>query len=339
MHQPNYPIPCLPSSTSFHVALIELFRLSIIFLCGFFIVISLLICSLISLYRSYRGNENREIPFTNRLKVSYVQLSTLGYASIAMFCIQSVDCIEIEGSYYLYNQAEVECFHQHWQIVVLVFIFIWVVPYPAVLYLGCRWLRSNDIAPNEFLTILSFPPTIFVFLVKKLYRGRTLNEWSDQMKTQQQNILNFLNEPFFESETKDGGRERTIWEPVLITRRLILIIVTTFIRSPVTKLYPAGFFLIIFIVHDYLMKPFVDKILNFIQSIAMSLLVCLVLMNTFWALSINVDILESEEYKILGQILLILELLILLLPALVFLGGLLVKLLRYLDKICLRRLD
>ena len=140
-------------------------------------------------------------------------------------------------------------------------------------------------------------------------------------------------------KTKDGQQKQTIWEPTLIARRLILIVVTTFIRSPLMKLYPVGFFLILFIFHDYETKPFADKRLNFIQSISISILVIMAFMNTFWALSINIDIVDSIEYFMFGKCLLILELILLLLPFIWALFGLLFKLCRYLYKSCLRKVD
>ena len=157
------------------------------------------------------------------------------------------------------------------------------------------------------------------------------------MLDERESILNCLNEPFRESKTKDDEQVRTIWEPVLITRRLLLIVITTFIRSPIMKLYPTGILLVLFTVHDYVAKPFKDPALNFVQLITMSCLGILVLFNMFWALSINIDIIENTDYYIFGEILLILELCLLLTPIFFVIFGAIFKLSKCVYKACLRK--
>ena len=193
--------------------------------------------------------------------------------------------------------------------------------------------------PNKYLLTLMFPLSLPVFWIRSYCIDQPISHWTDQQQEERNSILVLLNEPFREIETKDGNRERTIWEPVLIIRRLILVATTTFIRSPIMKLYPAGVLLIIFTMHDYLAKPFVEPVLNFVQMTSMSLLGTLVLFNMFWALSINIDILESPQYYIFGKLLLILELFILLAPIFLMVIGFVGKMGKALYKACLRKLD
>ena len=318
-----------------NVALIELFRLSVIF--GI-ILLTIILLIVLNLYRLYRKNQHQTSSFAVRLKVTLIQLLVIGYASITTFCIQSVDCVHIEGESYIFNQAHLKCF-QSWQIVIIFFIVIWVVPFPVVLYFGCKLLRSGKITPNKYLLMLMFPPLIPLYLIKSYCIDHPISQWTDQQKIERSSMLALLNEPFRESENKDGGVERTIWEPVLIIRRLILVVVTTLIRSPIMKLYPAGILLILFTVHDYIAKPFIEPILNFVQLISMSLLGTLVLFNMFWALSINIDILDSQQYYIFGKLLLILELCILLAPIFLMVIGFVGKIGKALYKPCLQKLD
>ncbi|XP_066922383.1 uncharacterized protein [Clytia hemisphaerica] len=318
------------------VAVMELFRLSVIFGVFFLIFAAMLVLKVI---RNYRKTQHLRSKFMTRLKVGYVQLMTFGYASIAVICIRSIDCIEIDGAYYIFYQAELECYHQPWQIFAMVVIAVWVIPFPIVLFVGSRSLRSWRITPNEFLLIQTFPPTALAIIIKNHCRDNRLNQWSEQMFNERKHILNYLNEPFRELETKDDRLERTVWEPVLILRRLILIVITTFIRSPIMKLYPTGIILVLFTIHDYVTKPFKDPTLNFVQLISMSCLGILVLFNMFWALSINIDVLGNTEFYFFGEILLVLELIMLLTPICLVMFGAIFKLGKCVYKACLRKLD
>ncbi|XP_066933214.1 uncharacterized protein [Clytia hemisphaerica] len=313
------------------IAAIELFRLSIVLSCIILIPVSLVAVSLV---RYHQENQYKTSPFVNRLKVSYVQILILGYASIATFCLQSVDCIEIDGGLWIFNQAEVACYQQ-WQIMVFVVICLWIVPFPFVLYFGCCWLRSKAITPNEMLVTLTFPPVVLLYKTRNWYLGQSQNVWPEQMTIEQSDISNFMNQPFRlninEVETSEQiicKSVKIVWEPVFVARRLILIISTTFIRSPIMKLYPTGFLLIMFSIHDYTVKPFVEKSLNFIQLMSMLLLITLAF-----------DIIDNSEYYLTGKILLFIELIILLSPIILVIVALFYRLFNYIYKLFLRKLD
>ena len=130
------------------------------------------------------------------------------------------------------------------------------------------------------------------------FRRQLVSELTEQMETEKKNILSILNEPFRTTKQDAGEDYRLIWEPVLISRRLILIASTTFLMSPIQKLYPAFSFLIIFTVHDYLVKPYVQKKLNFAQIVSMQLLVVLTFINTFWAYSNEIDLKDDTGESI-----------------------------------------
>ena len=104
---------------------------------------------------------------------------------------------------------------------------------------NCRYMRAYSISTNEFLMIVTFPPMAIYYMILRstcwaLRRGRyVVVNISIKERTR---ILSVVNEPF-RFATGDYDHERgvgqengaLISEPILIGRRLLLIVVTTLI--------------------------------------------------------------------------------------------------------------
>ena len=263
--------------------------------------------------------------FLCRLKGAYVNLMLLGYSTVAVFAFQSIHCISLgEGdeNTYLFLQASVQCY-QHWQVLMIIVITLWIAPFPFVLYTGCRNLHSRHVSPNQFIMIISFPPTC-PLLVWGVHRRLDLGERRDR---EREHILSVLNDPF-RREKKNAG-DILIWEHVLIGRRLVLMLTTTFILSPILRLYPVGLLLIMFTTHDHVMKPFTSNRMNLLQFISTLVLILLVMVNMFWALTNDVDLMKNQKYFILGEFFIYLESILLISPLIIPIGFLIFKMVKY----------
>jgi len=205
-----------------------------------------------------------KVPFLTRLKCTYIQLLLIGFSSFAVLSFQIVHCVDILGKKYLYIQATTECYNV-WQGFVILVIVVWVVPFCLSLYCGCRLLRKCRISPNQFLLIITFPPTTTYYLTKS-YLGKVEGDLTKSDAMDAKYLLRVVNEPFRDST--DGDR-KVEWEPVLIMRRLLLVVTSTFIISPVEKLYPIGFLLAVFLAHHMFTKPYKDARLNGAESISL----------------------------------------------------------------------
>ena len=233
------------------------------------------------------GQHKQQKTFMCRLKGGYVNLMLLGYSSVALFCLHSVHCVGLSdgtGKTYLFVQASVECY-QWWQQILIVTFVTCVAPFPITLYIGCRLLRSGRISSNKFLIILTLPPTVFAYGIwfwggcsSKVEIG---DKYRKQTKQEREHILSVLNEPFrrCKSQSDEDCSRALIWEPVLIGRRLVLVVITTFILSPILRLYPVGVMLLGFAVHDYLKKPYNSRDLNLLQFFSTLVLLLLLQVN------------------------------------------------------------
>ena len=84
--------------------------------------------------------------------------------------------------------------------------------------------------------------------------------------------------------------EPAFWSGVLICRRLILIIVFSFIQTPVLRLYLALIICIAYLVHHMYYQPYLNEASNIVETLSSSFLIVFCSMNLFFAYSYVSDI-------------------------------------------------
>ena len=252
-----------------------------------------------------------KLPFIVRIKSAYIQILLIGFASIGVLLFSMINCILINGEKYLYVQASVACY-TIWQKIIMVIIASWVVPFCFSLYISCYLLRNCKITPNQFIFISTVPPSILIYVMKsKLQRDNFSLSLKNAMLAKE--ILRVVNQPF---NNISGKPFKIQWESVLILRRLLLIIVNTFLISPFEKLYPIGFLLVLYLIHHMVVQPYKDFSLNIVEGVSLASLGFLTLLNNFWAFSDEIDITHNPSFMMIGHIFIIVELVILLIPVL-----------------------
>ena len=312
---------------------VEIIRSGILIVCPFILLTKIMICSVYKQTKCYitpvqqiANNEpdssnvyciddNVPIyakpPFIVRLKNAYIQILLIGFASVSMLSFKLVNCIEIMGKRYLYMQATVQCYTE-WQIIIIEIIIVWVCPFWLSLYSSCYLLRDCKITPNEFLFINTFPPITFLFLLRSKIHNH--NSWlciKDAMVAKE--FLRVVNQPF---RNISGKPFKIQWASVLILRRLLLIIVSTFLTVPFNKLYPMGLLLVLYLIHHMIVQPYKDRVLNIAEGISLAAICFLTLLNTFWAFTDEIDISKNSFFITTGYVFVYTEIMILLCPVL-----------------------
>ena len=312
---------------------VEIIRSGILIVCPFILLTKIMICSVYKKTKSYitpvqqmANNEPdsshiyciddnvpnyAKLPFIVRVKKAYILLLLIGFASVSVLSFKLVNCIEIMGKKYLYMQATVQCYTE-WQIIVFGIIIVWVSPFWLSLYSSCYLLRDCKITPNEFLFINTFPPIIFVFLLRSKFHNH--NSWlciKDAMVAKE--FLRVVNQPF---RNISGKPFKIQWASVLILRRLFLIIVSAFLIVPFNKLYPMGLLLILYLIHHMIVQPYKNRVLNIAEGVSLAAICFLTLLNTFWAFTNEIDISKNSLFITTGYVFVYTELVILLCPIL-----------------------
>ena len=264
-----------------------------------------------------------KLPFIVRIKCAYIQLLLIGFASVAVLLFKMINCIDINGEKHLYIEASVICYTKL-QKMCIVIIASWVMPFCISLYISCYLLRNCKITPNQFIFINTFPPSLLIYTLNSKFRqaNPSLSMYNAMLANA---ILCVVNQPF---KNVSGKSFKIQWEPVLILRRLLLIIVNTFLISPFEKLYPIGFLLVLYLIHHMIVQPYKDVSLNIVEGVSLAALCFLTLLNNFWAFSDEIDITNNPLFSTSGYIFIYVELVILLIPLLTCFSFLLLTLVR-----------
>ena len=83
----------------------------------------------------------------------------------------------------------------------------------------------------------------------------------------------------------------------MIGRRLILIILRTFVLDPVSRPLIMTFFCVLFLLHHVLTHPFRDRMANTLETISLLSLVLLGIVNVFFASFLSLAVPLSDHFQ------------------------------------------
>lgn len=97
---------------------------------------------------------------------------------------------------------------------------------------------------------------------------------------------------------EEGGRKLSLsWESVMIGRRLILIVLKTFVTDPMPRLLIMSLFCFLSVVHHIMTQPFRDAIANTVETISLMFLVVLAVLNVFFASFISLAVPLNDHFS------------------------------------------
>lgn len=273
----------------------------------------------IYLIQLFKDDWNTEIVIhvSIRLKVATIRILQLAYATLTTTVMTLVSCVSIGGRRsVLLVDGSIACY-KWWQIATFVVVIGWVAPFPATLVYSLVHLKNNVITYREFILAWIFPlpyliwcfwrwydqtcrSTDHVDTARRVMEGDIV-ECETEMDQSIYEILYRIESPYkgtgnhlLENERREYENinipEPAFWSGVLIGRRLILIIVFTFIQAPVLRLYIALILCLAYLVHHLYYQPYLNTISNVVETVSSSILVVFCSMNLFFAYSYVSDL-------------------------------------------------
>ena len=268
-----------------------LFKMSFILYLLFLVLLTHFVIQLWNLWKRVTVKSKSITP---RLLPCGLRLILIGYATVtsALFCLLS--CVPLHDSEkVLFIDGSTKCY-QWWQIVITVIIILWVASFPVAMYMSPWLLNRRMISVRMFVVSLIFPCAAILYWLYiqicvsrkqsgyKIDNACPVSEEQDERNISQeelsQEILNVIEGPFRKS--KSSANYRLPWESVLLTRRLVLIVIRTFVLNIAVRLYLMLLFSILFLAHQVRVQPFSGTILNYAESASLLMLVLICGINT-----------------------------------------------------------
>ncbi len=215
------------------------------------------------------GEHKKEDTFLVRLSTGFMLCLLFTYQRLATSSFTLLNCVPVGDESVLFIDGSVQCY-QYWQLGVIAYAVCCIVPFCFVLTLGPGLLKDGYISlPSFFIAcILPFPFVIYWVTLRLVKRGKPVPEHPESFAAEAQAVYKVLQGPFKDNRNKYLGPE--CWAGVLIGRRLVLVLLFTFVNNSLIRVLSMLFVSFLVLLHHVHVQPYKDPRGNFAGSASVS---------------------------------------------------------------------
>ena len=234
----------------------------------------------------------KRVSLTQRFYVGYYIVMAFSYEKLSSIAFSLINCIKINGLSVLYIAGDIKCYTS-WQIFNIVFLVLWVIPFPLVVTVGYYLLKKKEISVWIFLVCITFPPLLVIFCF--IIRFCHFPVRTKLKRKKEQAIINDLQEIFEEPYRWNYFW----WESWTLYERLIVACITTYVIDPVVRLCALTPVILFFLWFHYWSKPFKYTMKILMQvDIGSYICLCLSLVVNMLRGIVYIYSLPSSQYPI-----------------------------------------
>ena len=278
----------------------------------------LMVCFFYVLHWGIQRFRGQKAPSVGPYVGSILQTLLLGYTTLATVSFRLLHCVPIGSEKRLYYDGNHVCF-QWWQYLLIAFVCTFVIPFVFVLLWGPHKLYDKTLSVGKFLLACLFPlPSLIYWLFISLCQGR--QNPVNEVSTPEQMSMNSVERVLYDSfkRPEEGGKLSLSWEGVMIGRRLIIVVINTFVIDPMPRLVIMSVLCFLFFLHHSFSEPFLDSIANTAETISLLFIVVLANMNVFFASFLSLAIEHEEAFSSWWKVFEVVEIIILCFVPVVF---------------------
>lgn len=256
------------------------------------------------------------LSLSNRIVVASFEVFLLNYALFANTILKLLNCVDINGDVLLYVQGDIRCY-QGWQYMLIVLVLIWVLPFCVFIFMLPGLLLYRGMQRDGLFLGCVFP---LLPLIREFLRINCFSNQSEQVQedTAYETYTGVNQEARLEDRCiedpalSDVFQNRTSpfseavnrrlyfsWEGAYILRRLVIVVLFTFIKDPIYKLYSILMMQVVFLLHHIHMKPYASNAMNHLETASLTTLVLINSMNLFSVYGYSHGIAEEGDKLIL----------------------------------------
>ena len=261
----------------------------------------------------------KEKPRLTHYAAVFMEVLLLGYERLAETSLTLLHCVSIGSRKWLFIDGNVPCL-QWWQYILLAYVAVFILPFTLILYWGSSKLYTSSIKASEFLAACVLPlPFLIYWLYQSIWhKGERHVPGSDQDVNK--DVLEIIHGPFRPPDTDNKGA--LYWESVLIARRLILLLIHTFITDALLRGVCISGACFLITVHHILKNPYKDQLANKSETLSLVVLTLIAVINlpkaTLFSLGVDMSTDASNGFY-LGMVMWFEVGALAFIPALVFL--------------------
>ena len=223
-----------------------------------------------------------EVTWNSRILATVVSLFLYTYQYIAEDAFILLNCVEVDGQSVMFHEGHIKCF-QPWQSAVVVLVCVYVIPFFLVLLFGPKLLEKKLISVAIFFIAFMFPLVLapyFIllyircintkpiqFAVKNDPKYDTVTTCCGKGEKVADDIVDVMSGPY-----KNNVMKGICWEGVINFRRLILVVLFTFINDRLIRQMSLAFVCFIILLVHIFTWPFKSAVANVAETVSLSLL-------------------------------------------------------------------
>ena len=194
--------------------------------------------------------------FQSRLATAFVLALLFTYQKLATTSFTLLNCVPVGDHSVLFIEGSVDCY-QVWQYGVIAYAGSCIVPFCIVLLIGPGLLKDGLISLPQFFCACIFPLPFLVYWVflRLMLKGQRPEE-TKPLSGEAQAVISILQGPFKESNNRLFGP--TCGAGVLIGRRLILVLLYTFVNDTLIRMLCMMLVCFIILLHHVHVLPYKD---------------------------------------------------------------------------------
>jgi len=239
----------------------------------------LMICFFYVLHCGIQRFRGQGAPSVGPYVGGILQTLLLGYTTLATVSFSLLRCVPIGSEKRLFYDGSHVCF-QWWQYILVGFVCTFVIPFVFVLLWGSYKLYGKTLSVWKFLLACFLPlPSLIYWLFISFCQ--VLRNPVNEVSTPQQMSLNSVERVLYDSfKRPEEGRKLSLsWEGIMIGRRLILVVMKSFVNNPMPRLLIMSLFCFLFLLHHVVAQPFRDSLANAAETISLLSIAILGMVN------------------------------------------------------------
>ncbi len=194
--------------------------------------------------------------FVTRLSQGFVLALLFTYQKLASTSFTLLKCVPVGEESVLFVEGTIACY-QVWQYGVMAYTASCIVPFCLILWLGPGLLKDGLISLPQFFCACIVPlPFLIYWVTLRLYKNGQRPENPPTLSGESQAVIQILQGPFKDVESKMFGP--TCGQGLLIARRLILVVLHTFVSDPLIRMLCMMLICFIMLLHHVHVLPFKD---------------------------------------------------------------------------------
>ena len=114
-------------------------------------------------------SQGKSLPLRKQFCVGFYVVVAFSYQKVSTFAFRLIHCVKINSQNVVYIAGDIKCYNT-WQVLDMLFLVFWVIPFPASVSCAYQLLKKDKINVRVFMLCIILPPaTPLIYILIKCF--------------------------------------------------------------------------------------------------------------------------------------------------------------------------